>query len=87
LKTKKKVFFLNRYLKYIRKWNVLDALQIGKPEKCYMTALLYWNKGDVSISFADEVFHSKDALNHATCFVRYLLNLEHPPGSEEAQVS
>jgi hypothetical protein len=30
---------LSRYLKYTEKWNVQDALQIEKPEKCYMMQL------------------------------------------------
>jgi hypothetical protein len=86
LKKQKHIFCLNRYLKYIRKWNVLNALWIEKPKKCYMPPLLYWNNEDVSISLADDMLHFRDTLNHATYFGRYLLNLEHPVIPEVAQV-
>ena len=39
---------------------MLDALQTGKLEKCYMMPLLYWNKEDVSISFAADMLELND---------------------------
>ena len=39
---------------------MLDALQTGKLEKCYMMPLLYWNKEDVSISFAADMLDLKN---------------------------
>ncbi|KAL6662028.1 hypothetical protein ACP70R_001412 [Stipagrostis hirtigluma subsp. patula] len=43
------VHVCHMYLKYTRKWKVLDALRTEKPGKCCMTPLLYCNKEDVSI--------------------------------------